>query len=167
MTLSDAMIGVAVTAAGLAIARACLLHVTPGATGWFAVRISTTFVALALTITLLLLRFRQPRPRRPCRHPGSVACCAVAFASALIFVIWVSYWLMPGPSPPSFVRSDRTVVLVANVLRLELYSFTVAGAWLALAVSGRWRPGPDWIDRAGRILGVLWIASPFLERFIK
>jgi hypothetical protein len=33
----------------------------------------------------------------------------------------------------------------------------VAAAWMALLLTGRWRAEPSWIDRAGRILGVLWI----------
>ena len=30
-------------------------------------------------------------------------------------------------------------------------------SWMVLKLSGRWRPQPDWIDRTGRMLGVLWI----------
>jgi len=37
----------------------------------------------------------------------------------------------------------------------------VAGAWLVLILAGRWRPGPSWIDRSGRVMGVLWVA-PYL-----
>jgi hypothetical protein len=33
----------------------------------------------------------------------------------------------------------------------------VPGAWLFLALSGRWRAQADWIDRLGRILGAFWI----------
>lgn len=33
----------------------------------------------------------------------------------------------------------------------------VAAVWLVLAVAGRWRPEPSWIDRSGRVLGVTWI----------
>ena len=36
--------------------------------------------------------------------------------------------------------------------------FTVAAVWLLLALSGRWRPEKSWIDRLGRLLGVVWIA---------
>jgi hypothetical protein len=35
----------------------------------------------------------------------------------------------------------------------------VAGAWLALRASGRWRSEPSWIDRLGRALGWAWIAA--------
>jgi hypothetical protein len=36
--------------------------------------------------------------------------------------------------------------------------FTVAVIWLLLALTGRWRPERSWIDRLGRLLGVVWIA---------
>jgi hypothetical protein len=36
--------------------------------------------------------------------------------------------------------------------------FTVAAIWLLLALSGRWRPERSWIDRLGRLLGLVWMA---------
>ena len=45
----------------------------------------------------------------------------------------------------------------------------VAAAWLTLALTGRWRPRPDWLDRAGRALGTFWIAIVpliWLEAFL-
>jgi hypothetical protein len=33
----------------------------------------------------------------------------------------------------------------------------LAVVWLILAASRRFRPEPSWIDRLGRVLGVLWI----------
>jgi hypothetical protein len=36
--------------------------------------------------------------------------------------------------------------------------WTVAAIWLLLALSGLWRPERSWIDRLGRLLGVVWIA---------
>jgi hypothetical protein len=161
MTLSDAMILVGVTAAGLATARVCL-RVMPGSDPAFAVRMSAVFVALALTIALIPLRLRRPRPRRPGRHPGIVACCAVALALALILAEQANSWLKPADGPALAVPHYRTINLVFDLLRLDLYSPAVAGAWLALALSGRWRPERDWFDRAGRALGVCWIVSPFI-----
>jgi hypothetical protein len=37
----------------------------------------------------------------------------------------------------------------------------VAGAWFVLLLAGWWRPEPSWIDRAGRVIGILWIV-PYL-----
>ncbi len=36
---------------------------------------------------------------------------------------------------------------------------TVMVAWIVLAVSRKWHAEPSWIDRAGRRLGVLWLAT--------
>jgi hypothetical protein len=33
----------------------------------------------------------------------------------------------------------------------------VLAAWAALRLGGRWRSEPNWIDRAGRILGAFWV----------
>ena len=35
----------------------------------------------------------------------------------------------------------------------------VGGAWLALAMAGRWRAERWWVDRFGRLIGWFWIAS--------
>ena len=36
--------------------------------------------------------------------------------------------------------------------------FVVAGAWLLLALTGRWRAEKTWVDRLGRALGAVWVA---------
>jgi hypothetical protein len=164
-TLFDAMILVAAVAAGLATARACLLQVMPRSNPSFAVRLTAVFVALAVTITLIPLRLRRPRPRRPGRHPGMVASCAVALALGFILGEQASSWLEPVPTPMRAEPHYWAINLVFNLLRLDLYSLAVAGAWLALVLSGRWRPERDWLDRAGMALGVCWILSPFLAAF--
>jgi hypothetical protein len=40
--------------------------------------------------------------------------------------------------------------------------WAVAASWLTLIMNRRWRPERDWIDRAGRVVGIAWIAPiPF------
>ena len=39
----------------------------------------------------------------------------------------------------------------------------VAGAWLILALSGRWRADPGWIDRLGCALGACWVGWLLVE----
>ena len=36
---------------------------------------------------------------------------------------------------------------------------TVLVAWLALGLARKWQSEPSWIDRAGRLMGVLWLAT--------
>ena len=40
-------------------------------------------------------------------------------------------------------------------------------AWLVQALGGRWRPRATWIDRAGRALGVFFIAAKFALDWIR
>ncbi len=49
----------------------------------------------------------------------------------------------------------------------------VLGAWLGLWLAGLWAPERSWIDRAGRALGLFWIAhlawtlvGPILQHFL-
>ena len=45
-----------------------------------------------------------------------------------------------------------------------------AAGWSVLIFDRRWRPEPSWIDRAGRCLGIYWLAAgvviPFLRLFL-
>ena len=162
MTISDAMALVATSAVGLATAPGLPFHVMPSSSPAFALRMTAVFVALPLTLILIPLRLRWPRPRRPGRHPGTVACLAVALALAFILAEQASSSFKPVPAPARLEPHYRAINLVFNLLRLDLYSPAVAGAWLALALSGRWRPERDWLDRTGRVLGVCWIVAPFI-----
>jgi hypothetical protein len=36
---------------------------------------------------------------------------------------------------------------------------TVLVAWVVLAVTRKWQAEASWIDRAGRLLGLLWLAT--------
>jgi hypothetical protein len=51
-------------------------------------------------------------------------------------------------------------------LALELLSYfcgiSIAAVWLVLCLAGRWRAERSWIDRLGRILGMLWSATSVL-----
>jgi hypothetical protein len=48
-------------------------------------------------------------------------------------------------------------------LMVPLHSFTRGPeALYRIAIGGRWRAEPSWIDRGGRLRGVFWIATtPF------
>lgn len=158
-TLLDVMILVAATALGLTMNRATPKIPYGGS------RISgAIFFALlaavphlvAWTFALLLIRLRAPRPgfRRLVRQPGFVACGAAAFVS-----------LLCGGSGLLFLvgGSRVSMTLWSFIDYTPELCFVVVGAWLALAANGRWRAEPGWIDRMGRAIGVLWIASNVLN----
>jgi hypothetical protein len=160
-TTLDAMILVGFAAVGLAVTRVSR-HFVPGASPGFARMITVALLALTLTISLIPLRLRPPRPRLAFRLPGLIACCAVALALLFILAEQAYQSFMLNPSSAGLLPGRRAVDLFVNIIRFDLYSFTVAGAWMALALSGRWRPEPDWLDRTGCVLGVCWIVSPFV-----
>jgi hypothetical protein len=117
------------------------------------------------SIALVLLGLRRPRPwvKLLARQPGWLAC----LGASLILIV-TGAWVMA-----QFVLNAP----YAGNWEMNLYAFVqipvapmggaVAGSWLTLALSGRWRPQTSWIDRAGRVLGTLWILlAPLYTRII-
>ena len=61
--------------------------------------------------------------------------------------------------PLFMVRARLLYVQTLSVSFTAEVSFAVIGGWSTLALSGRWHPEPSWIDAAGRVTGVIWLAS--------
>lgn len=120
-----------------------LLRVGPRS--WAASGVFELLLVLVLPAapTLLVMRLRRPRPplRGLAGQPGFAACVAVC--SALVVAAGLALYWIDLLSPPAL---------------MALPGLAVAFAWLALALAGRWRPEPGWIDPAGRGVGWLWIA---------
>ena len=109
-------------------------------------------------MALLLLRLRRLRPRlrRLFRQPGAVACAVVMLAVPLdapwmVLIFNTGYW-------DTYNAANIIVNHVGG-------GYVVLGCWSTLALSGRWRAEPSWIDRAGRIIGVAWIVATVLSRW--
>ncbi len=106
-----------------------------------------------LALALLALRLRLPRPRRCLRiwtQPGSLACLAIAIATSISYFGSLAGMLARdapiGPPPWLFINSQSPIRTAGT---------SVAAAWITLHLTGRWRPEPSWLDRAGRILGAV------------
>jgi hypothetical protein len=184
-TLLDVMALIAATAIGFYLVRTYSLNVLDSdLTHYpFIPRILLTIWATILavlpvpilwSIALFGLRLRRPRPalRRLVREPGFVATGAVTLVVAVRlagFLVLIArtfgrttlgalydVWAM------SFFRGPIDVATLYNSVYFASSaigtSMAVAAAWLLLAVSGRWRSEPGWLDRLGRILGTFWIA---------
>jgi hypothetical protein len=95
------------------------------------------------TIGLLALRLRRPRPEPGVlwRQPGWRACIAAV----------AGYFA--GMAEEAIIEFECPTVVVPAAVLL---------AWLVLALTRRWSAEPSWIDRAGRCLGVAWIAMVLL-----
>jgi hypothetical protein len=114
-------------------------------------------LAVALSLALFILRLRKPRPglRRLLRQPGMVASSATVIATGLFVmkVLFSEYYLA------------RTGTVMSRplhwlwMMRLPWNGEVVAVAWILLWLGGSWHSEPTWIDRAGRVLGVYWVAS--------
>jgi hypothetical protein len=112
-------------------------------------------VAGAWTLALIPLRLARPRPslRRLARQPGWMASCA--FALALVsgsVVVGLLMAVIEGRSLTFLLQELSPLVPL-------LVAPAIVAAWLALVLNRRWRPEPSWVDRAGRALGVYWIAA--------
>lgn len=167
-TLVDAMILVAATAAGMA---SVIQHLKEE--GYF-VRLETELPAassipldvwldvgslrylepclLAWSLALLVLRLRPPRPtfRKVVLQPGTVVLLATAVVVAAHAVRYAAFWMLFGK--PVFSFLDHELPYCAY----EIF-YALAAAWFVLALSRRLCCEKSWIDRAGRILGLLWI----------
>lgn len=111
-----------------------------------------------LTPAVLLLRLRRPRPRRFAmfRQSGMAACCAAIFPIAMSLACFIR-----ETAGRSGELQDPLSTGVAGLhfqyMGLYRVGLWVLGSWLALFLSGRWRPERSWIDRLGRTLGIGWL----------
>jgi hypothetical protein len=112
------------------------------------------------TVAIFLLGLRQPRPplRRLILQPGMAACGAVVLWLGFKTLLLVT--MMVGePQKWTLV----TYYVGDGVALVSWAAPTVAGAWLVLAIAGRWRLARGWIERCGRALGVSWLALEVLN----
>jgi hypothetical protein len=126
---------------------------------------------VTLTPAVLGMRLRRPRPRwrRLARQPGMAACCAaiLPIARSLIDLYKMAKFM---DHPEGYLPAGVTLrITYGYFIALpplgEIYGvygsvvgLWVLGAWLILALSGRRRPEPSWIDRLGRIVGIGWLS---------
>jgi hypothetical protein len=118
------------------------------------------------TFGLLLLRLRSPRPRmrRIARQPGFATECAVLAALA-VTVGELAGWMIAGSGLRFFliltVRGQGLREVLDNGLRfdetIQQVAAAVVSVWGVMFLGRVLRPEKSWIDRLGRVLGVLWI----------
>jgi hypothetical protein len=162
MNLVDLMIVVAAMAAGLGLARTALPNDDPRRPGLVSpIRYRVAYViqyvhdltlpcVAMLSIAAVVLRLRRPRPGlvEMVGQPGCLACGAGVFGMGCVGLM-----ALTRPFGPMF-----------NLFfSLSLFNGSTVGvAWFGWWINRRWKAEPGWIDRLGRVLGVAWIALPFL-----
>ena len=118
-------------------------HAPPGQLGFALAQDAFWLLFPSLLIAsfcLICLRLIPPRPSWATlfRQPGWWACLG-SILGAMLGHADRFFFVNPAPS----------VVVPAMV----------AVVWVVLAVSRMWRAERSWIDRAGRLLGLLWLAT--------
>jgi hypothetical protein len=173
----DAMVMIAVTAAGFAWTRSYVfdyLFPVIAMRGALPQRYQLVWVLAAVpmltawSMGLFLCQMRQPRPPFPAMftRPGAVA-CALATLALASEVFWVLVVRVISVSVPGW-RDHYGVVRPVSVSYLIAWKQTeaglaVAGAWLLMAIGRSWQSEPSWLDRAGTGLGVIWIVLYLFE----
>lgn len=114
----------------------------------------------SLTYATVVLGLRRPRPsfHRIFRRSGMIACAAATVGSLYVFLTW-------APTLLQTWGGGNFAGMLYNVWSMTSRQCgdTVIGAWVALALGGRWRSERTWIDRMGRTIGAIWIGVVVLE----
>ena len=125
---------------------------------------------LLVSVTLILIPLRLIQPRRPLRslplHPGTAACGAVLITLILeglsVLADYVSYVRLRGNAWGDFV-GEQTFGVFAYLKVVSEAAPAASGAilsvWAVLLLSRRGRPVRDWVEWAGRVVGVFWLIT--------
>ena len=114
------------------------------------------------TLVVPVLRLRQPRPawRKLSRQPGMTACVAamagMAFCAGVAGFAVLLRWGIDGQTQFGSSFWYRTPVLDDIIIYAGV---SVAAVWATQISTGRWRKPADWVDRLGRVLGVIWVTA--------
>jgi hypothetical protein len=164
--LSDALVLLAATGAGLAWVRAVgYLSDFEGVAGWLEVAPDMAALFL-LTWTLAVggLRLLPPRPPLPrlALQPGAAACGAVALVFSFESFSYLVHIIAGNRGLPWALLRDGGMAAELYLYAVSggPYHYPVAAVWGLLILSRRCRPEPSWVDRAGRALGLCWLLLP-------
>jgi hypothetical protein len=90
-------------------------------------------------------------------QPGFVAAVAAILTLAIESILLIGSAKIDGRFGWSSSATVAQFVANGTVLLAHHAGWAVAVSWLTIALIGRWRPEPSWVDRAGRALGCIWI----------
>jgi hypothetical protein len=125
----------------------------------------TPFLALwALAVVAIAWWDGRRGNRRETRLAGVVACCAatgaIAIAVLIFCVLYTAHVLEDQRLIPrifSHPIQNHPLPPFGAITLEEIGGAAVLGAWSALGASRRWRTDRTWIDRFGRLVGLVWI----------
>jgi len=167
-TLLDAMILIGATAVGFACARtvescvnAFYIFLNPNIL-WLRFHVGTCAAGVFLAIwsvTLLALdtRWRFAGIRHSLQQPGTTACATSSLIVLSILsakALWAAAHRSRAFHLTSWADTGQWGPQVGGA---------IVAAWLVLAACERWRAAPDWIERAGRAIGIGWIVLGIVD----
>jgi hypothetical protein len=163
-TLLDAIVLVAATAVGFAWVRSRWDFETfEGPKEWLgAVPEMLAPLLMTWTVAVVVLRLFPPRPllRRLALQPGAAACGSVALTftmKSLRYFVWAFAGSRGIPWHLFRNGSELVSELCDNAFVGGSYHYEVVAVWVLLFLSRRCRPEPSWIDRVGRVIGLIWL----------
>lgn len=172
-TLQDSLILIAATAPGLLAFRVFRSNIAFWPTqGMMELALKILFLmlpcVLSWTLVLPVLRLRRPHTLDWRREPGMVACLAVAWVLGLLALVIGAYvlllWMIEVPIRWSETERDWIINMMGSLfLCSPIFAGTVAFSWKSLTRGGHWRAEHTWIDRAGRVLGAIWIVAGLIS----
>jgi len=172
-TLRDGMILVAASALSFVMVSSLWRISGPSPTLWQYANSFLLFGLVALTPAVLALRLIRPRPtvQKLCRQTGFAALLISSVIMSITFIILgsisLALWIKGRRLPPLPPGGTTDPFWWANLLlnsASEVGPAVVAG-WVLLVLSGRRRPGRDWLEFAGRAIGTGWIIFFLINRY--
>ena len=164
--LADIMFLVAATALGIMGTRSCYLQMRRIQTDLLhpencVVLASPMMASVSLALLASEFSLRRRRLREISRRPGIAASGVTVLVIAMRIV--------------SMLALNPTALPDFRFMRFLDYGFFwpatseigegVLICWITLAFTGCWSPEPSWIDRTGRIIGVVWVTGFALNRY--
>jgi hypothetical protein len=117
-------------------------------------------------VALISLRRRPREGHKDAPFRPGVAACSTVVAIALFYVIIsnirkLAYWI--GYGDASLLARSLDGVFVRALLELVPWlGYVVAGLWIGWVFADGEVAGPcDWLERLGRVLGVVWLVLLF------
>jgi hypothetical protein len=89
-------------------------------------------------------------------QPGAVACMTVMACLTL----------QAAPLAIHAVRKQIDFDYNFYGVRVLIVAYAVGSSWITLLVGGRWHAERGWIDRLGRLLGLVWICPLLLGMIV-
>ncbi|WP_165234080.1 hypothetical protein [Aquisphaera insulae] len=120
------------------------------------------------SVATLALGFIPREGRRTWRRPGLVPGMAVLLSAGRFLIEMAATNLRDRRRPPADLWQWLQLVAPRPTTLPPIthtVGLTVAATWFALWIAGWWHPAATWNDRAGRVLGLYWIAVCIIDPF--